>query len=139
MCVSRFSIPLDARREDIALDRQLALEAADESRGLRRDRDELRHRPAVLRDDDAFGTDSVEQGQALGLELGGRDRLHGRSLRLVINSVHNFGGPVDQGRIQVAHEMVTFRWRDVHETIVWPEELAPGKPRFPTPPWSERR
>jgi hypothetical protein len=23
--------------------------------------------------------------------------------------------------------------------IVWPEELAPGKPRFPTPPWSQRR
>ncbi len=23
-------------------------------------------------------------------------------------------------------------------TIVWPEELAPGKPRFPTPPWSQR-
>jgi hypothetical protein len=22
--------------------------------------------------------------------------------------------------------------------IVWPEELAPGKPRFPTPPWSQR-
>ena len=22
--------------------------------------------------------------------------------------------------------------------VVWPEELALGKPRFPTPPWSQR-
>ena len=25
------------------------------------------------------------------------------------------------------------------KVIVWPEELAPGKPRFPTPPWSRRQ
>jgi branched-chain amino acid transport system substrate-binding protein len=24
-------------------------------------------------------------------------------------------------------------------TSIWPEELAPGKPRFPTPPWSQRQ
>jgi hypothetical protein len=24
------------------------------------------------------------------------------------------------------------------KVIVWPEELAPGLPRFPTPPWSQR-
>ena len=28
--------------------------------------------------------------------------------------------------------------RRVRAVIVWPEELAPGKPRFPTPPWSQR-
>jgi hypothetical protein len=72
MCVSRFSIPPDARREDVALDGQLALEAADEGRGLRGDGNELRHRPTVLRDDDPLGADPVEQGEALGLELGGR-------------------------------------------------------------------
>ena len=22
--------------------------------------------------------------------------------------------------------------------VVWPEELAPNQPRFPTPPWSQR-
>ena len=29
---------------------------------------------------------------------------------------------------------------DVNEKyrIVWPEELAPNQPRFPTPPWSQR-
>jgi class 3 adenylate cyclase len=45
----------------------------------------------VLRDDDTFGADSVEQGQALSLELSRGDRLHGRSLRQVINCVHNSG------------------------------------------------
>ena len=24
------------------------------------------------------------------------------------------------------------------KVIVWPEELAPNQPRFPTPPWSQR-
>jgi branched-chain amino acid transport system substrate-binding protein len=24
------------------------------------------------------------------------------------------------------------------KVLIWPEELAPGKPRFPTPPWSQR-
>ena len=28
--------------------------------------------------------------------------------------------------------------RRVRAVIVWPEELAPRKARFPTPPWSQR-
>jgi len=36
---------------------------------------------------------------------------------------------VDPDGLQIAHTMVIFQW---------PEELAPGKPRFPTPPWSQR-
>jgi hypothetical protein len=32
-----------------------------------------------------------------------------------------------------------FLWQDGKRVIVWPEDLAPGKPRFPTPPWRERR
>jgi hypothetical protein len=32
----------------------------------------------------------------------------------------------------------TCQWQDGKKVIVWPEELAPGKPRFPTPPWSQR-
>jgi hypothetical protein len=31
-----------------------------------------------------------------------------------------------------------FQWSDGKRVIVLPEELAPGKPRFPTPPWSQR-
>jgi branched-chain amino acid transport system substrate-binding protein len=45
---------------------------------------------------------------------------------------------VDAGGFQVAHKMVTFQWQDGKKVIVWPEEVAPGKPRFPTPPWSQR-
>jgi branched-chain amino acid transport system substrate-binding protein len=50
-----------------------------------------------------------------------------------------FGGfRVDRDGIQVAHKMLLFQWQDGKKVIVWPEELAPGKPRFPTPPWSQR-
>jgi branched-chain amino acid transport system substrate-binding protein len=45
---------------------------------------------------------------------------------------------VDKDGIQIAHRMVTFQWQDGKKVIVWPDELAPGKPRFPTPPWSQR-
>jgi len=48
------------------------------------------------------------------------------------------GEPAQDG-FQVAHKMVTFQWQDGKKVIVWPEELAPGKPRFPTPPWSQRQ
>jgi branched-chain amino acid transport system substrate-binding protein len=45
---------------------------------------------------------------------------------------------VDQDGFQIAHKMLLFQWQDGKKVIVWPEELAPGKPRFPTPPWSQR-
>jgi branched-chain amino acid transport system substrate-binding protein len=45
---------------------------------------------------------------------------------------------VDQDGFQVAHKMQLFQWQDGKKAIVWPEELAPGKPRFPTPPWNQR-
>jgi len=28
--------------------------------------------------------------------------------------------------------------QDGKKSIVWPEDLAPAKARFPTPPWSQR-
>jgi branched-chain amino acid transport system substrate-binding protein len=46
---------------------------------------------------------------------------------------------VDPRGLQIAHRNVLFQWQDGKKVIVWPEELAPGKPRFPTPPWSQRR
>ena len=50
-----------------------------------------------------------------------------------------YGGfKVDQDGFQIAHKMVMFQWQDSKKLIVWPEELARGKPRFPTPPWSQR-
>ena len=49
------------------------------------------------------------------------------------------GFRVDRGGVQIGHKMLLIQWQDDKRVIVWPEELAPGKPRFPTPPWSQRR
>jgi branched-chain amino acid transport system substrate-binding protein len=46
---------------------------------------------------------------------------------------------VDEGGFQVAHKMVMFQWQDGKKVIVWPEELAADRPRFPTPAWHARR
>lgn len=45
---------------------------------------------------------------------------------------------VDQDGFQIAHKMVTLQWQDGKKVTVWPEELADGKPRFPTPAWNQR-
>lgn len=45
---------------------------------------------------------------------------------------------VDEGGFQTEHKMVTFQWQDGKKAIVWPEELAADRPRFPTPPWNKR-
>ena len=57
--------------------------------------------------------------------------------RLDVNTVYG-AFKVDGDGFQVAHRMVMFQWQDAKKVIVWPEDLAPGKPRFPTPPWSQR-
>jgi branched-chain amino acid transport system substrate-binding protein len=50
-----------------------------------------------------------------------------------------YGGfKVDDGGFQLTHKMVMFQWQDAKKVIVWPDELAAGKVRFPTPPWSDR-
>ena len=45
---------------------------------------------------------------------------------------------VDQDGFQTAHKMVMFQWQDGKKVIVWPDDLANGKPRYPTPPWNQR-
>jgi len=45
---------------------------------------------------------------------------------------------VDEGGFQTAHKMVLFQWQDGKKVIVWPEELAADRPRFPTLPWKQR-
>jgi branched-chain amino acid transport system substrate-binding protein len=58
-------------------------------------------------------------------------------LKMDLNTV--FGAfKVDPDGFQIAHKALLFQWQDGQKVIVWPEELAPGKPRFPTPPWSQR-
>jgi len=45
---------------------------------------------------------------------------------------------VDPDGVQIGHKFLLIQWQDGKRVIVWPEELAPGQARFPTPPWSQR-
>jgi branched-chain amino acid transport system substrate-binding protein len=45
---------------------------------------------------------------------------------------------VDPDGFQTAHKMVMFQWQDGRKVTVWPDDLASGKPRFPTPAWGQR-
>jgi len=64
-------------------------------------------------------------------------KIRDRILKLDLHTV--FGAfKVDQDGVQIAHKMLLFQWQDGKKVVVWPEELAPGKPRFPTPPWTQR-
>ena len=65
------------------------------------------------------------------------ERLREAILKMDHNTV--FGAfRVDPDGLQIAHKMVMFQWQDGRKVIVWPEDLAPGKARFPTPPWNQR-
>jgi len=65
------------------------------------------------------------------------ERLRDAILKIDRNTV--FGGfRGDRDGAQIGHKVLMFQWQDGKKVIVWPEELAPGKPRFPTPPWSQR-
>ena len=66
-----------------------------------------------------------------------REKVRAAILKLDFNTV--FGAfKVDADGVQVAHRGVTFQWQDGKKVIVWPDELAAGPARFPTPPWSQR-
>jgi branched-chain amino acid transport system substrate-binding protein len=45
---------------------------------------------------------------------------------------------VDADGFQVAHTMVLLQWQDGKKVTVWPDAVASGKVRFPTPPWNQR-
>jgi len=66
------------------------------------------------------------------------DKIRNAILKMDLNTVYG-GFKVDPDGFQIAHKMVTFQWQDGKKVIVWPDELAPDKPRFPTPPWSQRQ
>jgi branched-chain amino acid transport system substrate-binding protein len=69
--------------------------------------------------------------------------LDGEKIRAAIlkfDSPTVFGAfKVDQDGFQIGHKMVLFQWQDGKKAIVWPEELAADRPRFPTPPWNQRK
>ena len=65
------------------------------------------------------------------------ERLRDYFIKLV--SVTPFGPfDIDERGYQIGHRMVTIQWQDGRQVIVWPDEVALGKARFPTPPWSAR-
>jgi len=66
-----------------------------------------------------------------------REKLREAILKMDHNTVYG-GFRVDRDGVQIAHKRLLFQWQDGKKAIVWPEELAPGQPRFPTPPWSQR-
>jgi branched-chain amino acid transport system substrate-binding protein len=65
------------------------------------------------------------------------EKIRATILKLEYNNVYG-SFRVDQDGFQSAHKMLIFQWQDGKKVIVWPEELAPGKASFPTPPWSQR-
>jgi len=66
-----------------------------------------------------------------------RDKVRDAILKFDGNTV--FGAfRVDPDGFQIAHKMLMFQWQDGKKAIVWPEEIAADRPRFPTPPWSKR-
>ena len=65
------------------------------------------------------------------------DKVRDELLKLKMKTA--FGDyAVDQDGFQTAHKAVMLQWQDGKRMIVWPEELANAKPRYPTPPWNQR-
>jgi branched-chain amino acid transport system substrate-binding protein len=62
-----------------------------------------------------------------------------REALLALDTTTVFGQyKVDADGFQTGHKMVTSQWQDGKKVIVWPDDVATGKVRFPTPPWSQR-
>jgi branched-chain amino acid transport system substrate-binding protein len=45
---------------------------------------------------------------------------------------------VDERGYQTAHKAITIQWQNGKQVVVWPDDVTSGKPRFPSPPWSQR-
>jgi branched-chain amino acid transport system substrate-binding protein len=45
---------------------------------------------------------------------------------------------VDEHGVQVGYTSALLQWQKGKQVLVWPENLAQGKPILPTPPWSKR-
>jgi branched-chain amino acid transport system substrate-binding protein len=65
------------------------------------------------------------------------DKLRTELLKLHTRTV--FGDyAVDARGFQTGHKMVTIQWQDGKQVVVWPDDVAAGKARFPTPAWQAR-
>jgi branched-chain amino acid transport system substrate-binding protein len=65
------------------------------------------------------------------------EKLRDAILNLSMKTVYG-DYKVDQDGFQIAHKMVMFQWQDGKKVIVWPDDVAAGKARVPTPPWNQR-
>ena len=62
------------------------------------------------------------------------DRVRGEILKLKTKMI--FGDfAADDRSYQTGYKAVTVQWQDGRSAVVWPDEVATAKPRFPTPPW----
>jgi branched-chain amino acid transport system substrate-binding protein len=65
------------------------------------------------------------------------DRVREQLLKMEIKTA--FGDyKVEADGFQVAHKMVMLQWQDGKRVVVWPDDLASGKLRYPTPEWGKR-
>jgi branched-chain amino acid transport system substrate-binding protein len=65
------------------------------------------------------------------------DKLREELLKLKTKTV--FGDfAVDERGFQVGHKAITIQWQGGKPVVVWPDAVAAGKPRLPTPSWTQR-
>ena len=70
---------------------------------------------------------------------GGVDSEKLRDILLTFRTKTLFGDfAVNERGYQTAHKAVTIQWQDGKQVVVWPDEVAIGKARLPTPTWSRR-
>jgi branched-chain amino acid transport system substrate-binding protein len=65
------------------------------------------------------------------------DKVRDQLLKMEIRTA--FGEyKVEPDGFQIAHKMVMLQWQDGKRIVVWPDDLANGKMRYPTPEWGKR-
>ena len=65
------------------------------------------------------------------------DKVRDQLLKMEIKTA--FGDyKVEPDGFQIAHKMVMLQWQDGKRMVVWPDDLANGKMRYPTPEWGKR-
>ena len=81
---------------------------------------------------EAFCREAVKRAGSLDAE-----KIRAEILNMDVKSVYG-EFKVDQDGFQTGHKMALFQWQDGKKVMVWPDELATGKVRFPTPAWNQR-
>jgi branched-chain amino acid transport system substrate-binding protein len=70
---------------------------------------------------------------------GGLDSEKIREQLLRLKTTTIFGEyAVDERGYQIANKGLLVQWQDGAKVVVWPDQFATAKPRFPTPAWSQR-